>query len=443
MHHEADQFTEGQEVILTLKDSYVLKGGLANEDNDEEDVLENIHIRDREKHLKNEENKIRKPRYDVYDESAKLLPQYDDEKQKEGIRLDPNSQQGLDESVERAKKQAEMREKLGDLVEELQGGKKKAYDLNTETRIATDYKEVKFRKKKPKKGGAKGDKGKSGEEDDHRKHTRKATIDELFPEPEPSDAAALAERAADHASRSVQRPSAEDDAKRKQALKDASYLRALNKAELATAKLMEVASTAFEEEEDIELQNSLERARRLKQEHKRGEVSIAEVAANARKLTQAAQRAKVEDPDAMVDVDESESGGSSSSSTVKSEAAGGEQTSADGSIVFTQTTEFCRGLESQTREQARARAEAAAVAAEREAARVRVKKERMDLSADNEDDEDVKEPRVKKEKLSHPSSSSSSSKDPNGVVAMDVDEDREHDSDDEHQVGLACLGLNV
>jgi hypothetical protein len=72
----------------------------------------------------------------------------------------------------------------------------------------------------------------------------------------------------DHGSRDqlASRLSAEALAEqKKQEFKDQSYLRAIRKAEESSHKLLEVAaSTSFDDEDDTELQASLERQRRAK-----------------------------------------------------------------------------------------------------------------------------------------------------------------------------------
>ena len=61
VEHALETFKEGQSVILTLKDKYVL-------DEEEDDALVNVNIIDEEKAKKNVENKKKKPAYKPYDE---------------------------------------------------------------------------------------------------------------------------------------------------------------------------------------------------------------------------------------------------------------------------------------------------------------------------------------------------------------------------------------
>lgn len=69
VEHDQNLFKEGQEIILTLKDKYILKGTGDNADvDDEDDTLVNVNILDDERAMKNIENKKKKPDYQAYDE---------------------------------------------------------------------------------------------------------------------------------------------------------------------------------------------------------------------------------------------------------------------------------------------------------------------------------------------------------------------------------------
>ncbi|KAM9302149.1 U4/U6.U5 tri-snRNP-associated protein 1 [Gastrophryne carolinensis] len=83
VEHQLDSFTEGQSVILTLKDKGVL-------DEDDSDVLVNVNMIDREKANKNVELKKKRPDYKPYEEEEsvddmvmfrekKILSKYDEE----------------------------------------------------------------------------------------------------------------------------------------------------------------------------------------------------------------------------------------------------------------------------------------------------------------------------------------------------------------------------
>ncbi|OZJ04934.1 hypothetical protein BZG36_02661 [Bifiguratus adelaidae] len=87
--HSMDNFDEGGETILTLKDRGIL-------DEDEEgDELTNVNLEERERLQKNLENRRKKPGYTGYDDEEftlgsqkkSLLSQYDEETKKKGLRI--------------------------------------------------------------------------------------------------------------------------------------------------------------------------------------------------------------------------------------------------------------------------------------------------------------------------------------------------------------------
>jgi U4/U6.U5 tri-snRNP-associated protein 1 len=91
--HDITDFEEGQETILTLKDRGILDD---DEDNGDFDELTNVNMEDRERLLKNLDNKKKKPGYNPYDddefllgqdEKPSLLPHYDEDKKREGFVL--------------------------------------------------------------------------------------------------------------------------------------------------------------------------------------------------------------------------------------------------------------------------------------------------------------------------------------------------------------------
>ncbi|KAI8340243.1 SART-1 protein [Chlamydoabsidia padenii] len=94
--HDITDFEEGQETILTLKDRGILDED-GNEDDTGMDELTNVNMEDRERLLKNLENKKKKPGYNPYDddefllgqdEKPSILPHYDeDKKRSEGFVL--------------------------------------------------------------------------------------------------------------------------------------------------------------------------------------------------------------------------------------------------------------------------------------------------------------------------------------------------------------------
>ncbi|KAI8963375.1 SART-1 protein [Daldinia sp. FL1419] len=143
--HEIGSFEDGEEQILTLKDTDVLGDG------EEGDELENINLREREKLEKKLELKKKKPVYDpnAMDETGErsLLAQYDEEidgKKSKRFTLD-----GLGSTV--------LGDEYGDQV---QGGQRQKINLDvlaTEDKPASDYldiSEVKIKKPKKKKSKA-------------------------------------------------------------------------------------------------------------------------------------------------------------------------------------------------------------------------------------------------------------------------------------------------
>jgi U4/U6.U5 tri-snRNP-associated protein 1 len=71
VEHDESLIKEGQDIILTLKDRYILKGTGDNQDVDDDeeaDVLVNVNIMDDERANKNVENKKNKPGYIAYDD---------------------------------------------------------------------------------------------------------------------------------------------------------------------------------------------------------------------------------------------------------------------------------------------------------------------------------------------------------------------------------------
>lgn len=138
--HEAGEFGEGEEHILTLKDTAV-------DQEDEDDELENQHLKESEKTAEKLELKKRKPAYDPTEENAGILAQYDEEiegKKRKRFTLDATGSTAEERDVKRQ----EVSEKL----------KKNAIslDLDPEPQAAPvsdymDISEVKIKKPKKKK----------------------------------------------------------------------------------------------------------------------------------------------------------------------------------------------------------------------------------------------------------------------------------------------------
>jgi len=113
--HNEEDFHEGQEVILTLADSFIVKDIEGIEKlNEEEDILENATLRDEQKRKRNEDRKKKKTGYDVHDEKGAtvLLAQYEPEKDYVGeMRIGTSAQHLADI---RAKLRADLEEKEND-----------------------------------------------------------------------------------------------------------------------------------------------------------------------------------------------------------------------------------------------------------------------------------------------------------------------------------------
>jgi U4/U6.U5 tri-snRNP-associated protein 1 len=86
--HSMNEFDEGSETILTLKDR-----GILDENDDDADELTNVSIEDRERLKKNLDLKKQKPGYNPYDDDQfngskqSILPQYEDEEGNMGFTL--------------------------------------------------------------------------------------------------------------------------------------------------------------------------------------------------------------------------------------------------------------------------------------------------------------------------------------------------------------------
>lgn len=322
VRHGAEAFESGSTVIMTLKDQNILVGENTEiSENLEEDTLENVNMVDQERTDKNLEIKSQKVIYDATGEEADtLLPQYNDEKEKEGMRLEGDEDARL-ETIRSKLKKAAAKPMVSKKDQFKQG--KTEYDLAFSTGVGSDYlptqpAKFKKRRKKVKKTG------------DGRKKKEKFTL------PEPS----AEERAKDHSSRSASRKDAlesERNVAGKMA-RDQNYLKALQKAEKDSARMMDAASQkeveeAFEDEEDAALQSSLDRARRLKKD-KKGKSKMKKededyqdpIKKLAEKLKKMKEEKEDEDEDEAMETPE-------------------DKDKALGATVFTATTEFCRGLQ--------------------------------------------------------------------------------------------------
>lgn len=143
-HKMEDLVESGESVVLTLKDTPILKG---NDLNEEEDELESSIIKEKERREEIERIKKKKPLYDIYDDSQKdILPQYNEPKQKETIIIGQN---GIIDSQEQ-KRLDEINSKLansGKILYSLETTKNKASEYYTEQEMI-QFKKPKKKKKK-------------------------------------------------------------------------------------------------------------------------------------------------------------------------------------------------------------------------------------------------------------------------------------------------------
>ncbi|OIT34357.1 sart-1 family protein dot2 [Nicotiana attenuata] len=145
--HGLDKVVEGGAVVLTLKDQSILAG---DDINQEVDVLENVEIGEQKK--RDDAYKAAKKKTGIYDDKfnddpgfeRKILPQYDDPAEEEGVTLDATG--GF--SVDAEKKLEELRKRI-------QGSSSKSLgeDLNSSGKLLSDYytQEEMLQFKKPKK----------------------------------------------------------------------------------------------------------------------------------------------------------------------------------------------------------------------------------------------------------------------------------------------------
>lgn len=307
--HGLDKVLEGGAVVLTLKDQDILANGDINED---VDMLENVEIGEQKQ--RNEAYKAAKKSTRVYDdkfndelgEEKRMLPQYDDPAEEEGLTLGAGG-----------RLTAEAEKKLEELRKRLQGGpvKNQAEDLSSSVKISSDYftpeEMLKFKKPKKKKSLRKKD---------------KLDIDAL--EAEAISAGLGAEDLGsrkDSKTQAVREEQERSEAQRRLSAYKAAYAKA---EEASKALRMEQGITVAKEDDDApvfaddaeDLQKSLERARKLalkKQNDKTtvGPEAIARLAASSASNSQPA--------DAQI-------------------STSGE---ADNKVVFTEMEEFVWGLQ--------------------------------------------------------------------------------------------------
>lgn len=368
--HGADDFAEGKQVILTLADAPILDGEFgAQRLAEAEDVLENVNMVDAEKlkKLNDAKKKLLRPKYDVYgdDPNRAILSHYDQddaegaENKNSGMRIgedDPDSEEERRRRAERVRARLRKRRPSATPAGVAPGApgrgpaaaqtattasenaSRVSYSLAVERRVASDYQQPrerpkKFKKRKKKKKAGTGDAPRRAS-----KRTRTTSTLDFLPEP-----SGAADRQVHHGSRAqgnvaLQRRRAEERRARKDE-KDAGYLRALNKAE-AQSFVMPAAEPSAgddggdfiddDDAYDAELQAALARARkagaqrRVKTEDRKDHASV---------IAETVMRSE-----------QSGSGGGEKSGSVLAARSPGAKDAQDG-IIFTSTTEFCRGLE--------------------------------------------------------------------------------------------------
>ncbi|KAH9624426.1 hypothetical protein KSS87_003445 [Heliosperma pusillum] len=271
--HGFDKVLEGGSVVLTLKDQEILADGDINENLD---MLENVEIGEQKR--RNEAYKAGKKNAGMYDdkfndqpgEEKKMLPQYDDPTEEEGVTLDVAGRFTADKKLE------ELRRKL-----QIPSHSNQVEDLNSSVRTSSDYytpeEMLQFKKPKKKKSLRK---------------REKLDLDALEAEARAEGLGVSDLRSRSDSKGQVAKEEQERaEAKRRSTVFQAAFARA---DEASKALRTELTLFSVQEEDDAEvfadddedLQKSLERARKLalnKQTEKAptGPEAIARLAASA------------------------------------------------------------------------------------------------------------------------------------------------------------------
>eukprot|EP01103_Thecamoeba_quadrilineata_P007461 TRINITY_DN17337_c0_g1_i1.p1 TRINITY_DN17337_c0_g1~~TRINITY_DN17337_c0_g1_i1.p1 ORF type:complete len:737 (+),score=232.86 TRINITY_DN17337_c0_g1_i1:34-2211(+) len=291
--HDPKQLEMGQTLILTLKDSKILKD---NDVSEEPDELESINLRELERAKKNNDLRKKKPVYSAVDEfnadKKDLLPQYNEEAPDPSFTLGkgegppaPSKEEVLDAIRRKLRKHDDK------AASETNG--RVAYNLSTTSTLASEYytheELVEFRKA-------------SGKQKKLRKK-KKEKIADLLPE-------TSAEKSMDHGSRTESKKLKEDvkrEAQKKEK-RDLGYNRAIEKAVEKSSSLRDEKDVEMEDVDENILMN-------LHSEHfqkKKADILVAEsVAASVEERRNEEDRQKHQK---------------------------------DSTIVFTSTSEFCRRL---------------------------------------------------------------------------------------------------
>ncbi|XP_078058913.1 U4/U6.U5 tri-snRNP-associated protein 1 [Mustelus asterias] len=303
VQHDIEAFKEGEAVVLTLKDKGVL--------DEEDDVLVNVNILDKERATKNVEQKKKKPDYKPYEEeesiddmavcmAKSILSKYDEEidgEKKKSFRLEAGGT--ADGSWERELQQ--IRETLRSQAQTLDMPQMKlATEFYTEEEMVT-FKKTKRRVKKI------------------RKKETSSTADDLLTQGHESTVSDYGSRDRGRGWKlnNETRTEAEGDAERAEAaapeIQTASDDVRVENMDISDdeARAPDSPVAIEEDEAEMELQKQLEKQRRLRQQHKQA----------ADKVVDIAKKLKSERKDE--DADELER---------------------KGLIVFNATSEFCRTL---------------------------------------------------------------------------------------------------
>ena len=170
--HEADEFEEGEEQVLTLKDTTI------DENEEEGDELENLNLRERENLSEKLELKKKKPVYnpnDIDETGEKsILAHYDDEiigKKGKSLLLDGKGgtaeATGVDGTVLKSKPKAISLDIFSKPLTVSKNGEKHRLTIPVEDEPKSDYLDIsEIKIKKPKKKKAKSTRQKAVDEDD-------------------------------------------------------------------------------------------------------------------------------------------------------------------------------------------------------------------------------------------------------------------------------------
>lgn len=247
VRHTADEINEGQEVVLTLKDTSVL--------DDEDDELENVLIAERKSRKKARREATKKSDDPFVEEDAAanktVLGKYDEKKDGDAMELD--DQGGMDAAEARRKEEIKAR-----LAAELSGLKGKLETTEVVRGEQADYHtqeemQAKFVKREKKKK--------------MRKKIRKRTVEHIDAAELEQEALAQAGGSSDlgsRRSRAETGSAVEKAAKSKMEDQDAKFASALQKArEVTDKKILAELAGEDEEEEDDELARALARSRKM------------------------------------------------------------------------------------------------------------------------------------------------------------------------------------